>query len=231
MVAAFLRALGQLGDPRIVGLLGRALLLSLLVFGAVWGGVAWILTHEAITSIHWLDTVLDVLGGFATLLLTWLLFPVVVSAMVGLLLEAVAAAVEARHYPELPRAKGLGLLAGLAASLRFLLLALLLNLLLLPCLLAPVVFPFAYLAVNGYLLGRDYFEFAALRRLDAVTARALRRRHRFAVFTGGVITALLLAVPFVNLLAPVLATMAMVHAAERSRRALAVPGAGAAPAG
>jgi CysZ protein len=217
MVAAFFRAFAQLPDPRIVRLLVGAVVLALLVFAALWGGIAWLLANTALAKWHWVDALLQVFGGFAALGLCWFLFPVVASALIGLFLGAAANAVEARHYPGLPPAPGLPVLASLLASLRFLLVTLVLDLLLLPCLWIPVLFPWVWWAVNGYLIGRAYFELAALRRLDVDMARALRRRHRLRVFGAGLLTAGLLLVPVLNLLAPVIATMAMVHLVERWR--------------
>jgi len=54
----------------------------------------------------------------------------------------------------------------------------------------------------------------ALRRLDVIAARAVRRRFALRVFVGGVVIAALFAVPLVNLAAPVLATAFMVHVFE-----------------
>lgn len=220
MLTAYLRALGQLSDPRVVRLIGRAFLLSLLVFVALWGGIAWLLSHTEVTSFWLLEKILDALGAIATIVSTFFMFPIVVSTMVGFYLEAVARAVEARHYPEAPPAPGIGVVAGLYASLRFLLKAALVNVVLLLVLLIPVLYPFAWFAANSYLLGREYFELVALRRLDLRGARDLRRRHRLPLLLGGFGAAVLFLIPVVNLVAPVVVTMAMVHACERWRRAL-----------
>ena len=76
----------------------------------------------------------------------------------------------------------------------------------------PPVFPFVFYAVNGYLLGREYFEVVALRRHAAGGGHAsLRRRHRGQLFLAGVIIAFLLTLPLINLIAPVIATAVMVH--------------------
>ena len=94
-------------------------------------------------------------------------------------------------------------------------LTLLLNLLSLPVyLLVPGINLFLFLALNGYLLGRGYFELVALRRLDAGEARRVRRRFTGRVFLGGVVIAGLFALPFVNLVAPVVATAFMLHIFE-----------------
>ena len=94
-------------------------------------------------------------------------------------------------------------------------LTLLLNLLALPAyLLLPGINLFLFLALNGYLLGREYFEVVALRRLDAAATRAARNRFGLRVFLGGVVIATLFALPLVNLVAPVVATAFMLHLFE-----------------
>lgn len=222
MLRAYLRALGQLSDRRIVRLCLLAALLAVAVFVLAWLGAVLLLRQTTLTEIDWLEGLLDWLGVLAPLPLVWLLWPAVFGSMLGLFLDAAAAAVERRHYPELPPAPGLPLLQAAWASLRFLavLLAanLLLLLLLLPTLLLPALFPLAYYLVNGWLLGREYFELVALRRLKPAPARALRRRHPWALLSFGIATALLLTVPVVALAVPVLGTMAMVHMFEPWRR-------------
>jgi uncharacterized protein involved in cysteine biosynthesis len=72
-----------------------------------------------------------------------------------------------------------------------------------------------FYALNGYLLGREYFELVALRHLPAPAAAQLRRRHRVKLFWGGVTIAFLSSLPVVNLLVPVIATAFMVHVFEQ----------------
>jgi len=72
-----------------------------------------------------------------------------------------------------------------------------------------------FYALNGYLLGREYFELAASRRIDPVSARNLRKRHRILVYFAGVVIAFLFSIPFVNLIAPLLGAAWMVHLFHR----------------
>jgi uncharacterized protein involved in cysteine biosynthesis len=103
----------------------------------------------------------------------------------------------------------------LAITLRLTLLTLLLNLLALPVyLLVPGINLFLFLALNGYLFGRGYFEVVALRRLDMGAARRVRSRFAGRIFLGGVVIAGLFALPLVNLVAPVIATAFMLHIFE-----------------
>src|SRR5260370_16389920 len=98
------------------------------------------------------------------------------------------------------------------AMLRLTTLTLVLNLVALPIyLLIPGINLFLFLALNGYLLGREYFEVVALRRFDAAAAKAARNRFGLRVFLGGVMIAALFSLPFLNLVAPVNATAFMVH--------------------
>lgn len=212
MIRAFSSAVGQLFDGRILGLLGACALLCVGCFVVVWIGVGWTLTHTAVFETRWLEGVVDVLGGLLTLGLSWLLFPLLASAFLGLFLEPVARAVEARHYPQLPKAPGLPFFAGVLASVRFLALVVVVNVALLLLLVSALpAYPFAYLLANGFLLGREYFELVALRRLSPAAARDLRRRTGGELLLLGTATAGLSLVPLANFLAPVLMTMVFVH--------------------
>lgn len=218
MFTAWFRAFTQLLDPRIVRVLGFSVLLSLAIFVGLWVGIAWLLESTTVTSWTLVDRLVDVLGGVATIVATYFLFPVVVSSLIGLWLDTVARAVELRHYPA-RTPKGIGVLAGTVASLRFLVKALLVNLALLVFLFFPVAYPFAWLVANAWLLSQEYFELVALRHLAPHAARAIRKQHRLHLFLAGLVAAGLFAVPVVNLLAPVVTTMAMVHLFERLRPA------------
>lgn len=218
MFGAFLKGINQLNDRRTRRPVWIALLVAVAVFAALWTAVGYLLTHTALFKVLWLEAAVDLLGGLATLVLTWVLFPGVISAVVGLFLETIAAAVEARHYPALPKAPGLGVAATVAATARFLVVTVVLNLVMLIFLLFPPVFPFVFYGVNGYLLSREYFELVALRRVEIAEARALRRANGGRLFAAGVVIAFLLTVPLVNLLAPIVATAAMVHLFESWRR-------------
>jgi CysZ protein len=78
-------------------------------------------------------------------------------------------------------------------------------------LLVPGINLVLFLTLNGYLFGRGYFEVVALRHLDAAAAKALRHGSGGRIFLGGVAIAGMFALPFVNLVAPVIATAFMVH--------------------
>ena len=224
MFAALTKAFAQLDDPRLqrIVLLGLGLALAVLLgLGvALWFGVVQL--H--LFSWGWLETVFEIGSGLIIAILLWLLFPAAVSATIGLYLEGVAEAVEDRHYPGMPRADGQSVGAAIRSGLRFALVAIMLNLaallvyLIFTLVLLPFLNPFVFYALNGYLFGREYYEIVALRRLDDRRAGELRRRNSGRIFLSGVVIALMLTIPILNLIAPVIATAFMVHIFESIRR-------------
>lgn len=217
MISAFAKAVAQLRDRRIIHILLLSLAVSAAVFVALWIGVGVLLANTTLFQTGWLDSAIDVLGGLATVVITWLLFPAVVSATIGLFLENVAEEVERKHYPHLPAVRHQGMGEVIAITLKFLTIIVVLNILMLVFLLFPPVFPFVFYGINGYLLGREYFELVGMRRLEPGSVTNMRRQHRLTVFVTGLVIAFLLTVPFVNLLAPIVGTAAMVHVFERLR--------------
>jgi CysZ protein len=215
MITALIRSVAALGAPPMRQVVALSLGLAVLVFAALWLGVAAALYHTALFDWRLLNWLVDLLGGAAVLLLSWLLFPAVVTTIMSFYLERVAAAVESVDYPWRgpPRAQPLGEMT--TVLIRLTGLTVLLNLLVLPIyLLLPGINLFLFLSLNGYLLGRGYFEVVALRRLDAGEASRIRRRFAGRIFLGGVVIAGLFALPFVNLVAPVIATAFMLHIFE-----------------
>ena len=89
------------------------------------------------------------------------------------------------------------------------------NLFALLLLLVPGVNLIAFFVVNGYLLGREFFEFAAMRFLSPADAKAFRKARGGTVFLGGLVIACLLAVPILNLVTPIFATIFMMHLYKR----------------
>lgn len=223
----FLRALGQLSDPGFQRVLWRGVGLALALLVAASAVVLWLVQRLVPDSValpwigpaDWLDSLAGWAAVPALLLLSVVLMVPVASAMTSLFLDDVAEAVEARHYPGLPSVRPMPWGEALRDSAGFLgvvivanLLALVLYLVLAP--LAPLIF----VAVNGYLLGREYFQVAALRREGREGAWALQRRHRGTVWLAGCLMALPLAVPVLNLLVPTLGAATFTHLYHRLRR-------------
>ena len=149
---------------------------------------------------------------------SFLLFPAVTAVIMSFLLDDIAEAVERRHYPGLPAAREPPLLESLMGALAFLGVTLLANLIFLPLYLIPGANLFVFYTLNGYLLGREYFELVAVRRLETKPSKQMRRRFRGRVFVAGIVIAFLLTIPLVNLITPIVATGFMVHIFESLRQ-------------
>ncbi len=215
MFQAVRKAVQQfLTDPRLWRLVAGSVLISLLGFvGLWWGvreGVAWVAGHWP-KYAGWLKWGQGALGFLTALLL----FPTLFLVVASFFQEAVADAVEARYYPELPPTDGVPLRTLLFAGGRFFLLLVAVNLAALPfyvaLLWAAGSGALLMLAVNGLLTGREYYEIVALRRLTRQDMDASRRKNRWGYFVTGVGIAALGLVPVLNLLAPVLGIAVMVH--------------------
>lgn len=211
MLKALSQGISQLNDKATRKYLWFSVGAALVTFFVLWTFVAWILSETSISTIGWLESIIDILGGLATAILTWILFPATVSAVIGFFLDDVAECVEKRHYPTLPKAEGQPLVESLVTTAKFFGMLIGLNILLLPFLFMGPVYPFVFYSVNGYLIGREYFEMVAVRRVTAADAVALRKKHQGTIIMMGVAIAFLLTIPLVNLLMPVVATAAMVH--------------------
>lgn len=233
MIGHFTKALAQLDDPRLRRVLWLSIFLSLVVFVALWAGLwalAAILPLDAIPGVPWLMETLgsafDWLAGFLfvgmLLLFTLMLFPAVITIIVGFFLDSVADAVEARHYPTLPAPRQISLSETVMSTARFALVTLVVNLIALPfyvlLLFIPPMNLVLFYLVNGYLISREYFELVAWRRLDPPAAARLRRSYRGRLQFAGILLALLMTIPIVNLLTPVVGTAFMVHVFHHLRR-------------
>lgn len=224
MIFASLRlALQQLPDPAFRQVLLRGLGVAVVIFLLLSVGFGYGITEIPSTGTGWLDSLIAVGSGLGLFFLKLLLFPLVLTAAIGLFLDDVAAAVEQRYYPADLPGQPLSTTASLLQAARFLLVVLLLNGALLPVYLLLLFFPplklALFFAVNGYLVSREYFEQVAGRYRSRAEVDAMRLRHRGDLWLAGVVIVLLLTIPLVNLIVPIVATAFMVHIFKRLPRA------------
>ena len=159
----------------------------------------------------WLTFVVGILASLGLALGLALLLAPVTALIAGFFLDDVAEVVEKRDYPSEAPGTPLPLAEAIASSAKFLGVVILGNIVALLLLLVPGVNLIAFFLVNGYLLGREFFEFAAMRHRPPAEARLFRRKHRATVFLAGLVLVAFLAVPLLNLLTPLFAAGMMVH--------------------
>ncbi len=191
-------------------MLGITLLLLLLTGIGMQAGLEYLLSMESFLP-GWAETGASILAGLGLFFgLGFLIIPV--SAIVaGLYVDEVSYIVESTHYPHEAHGRDLPMIDAIFQTIRFLGVVVGVNLLVL------ILIPFLGLGVplffvaNGYLLGREYFEQAALRFRPRQEVKELRARHGAKIFLSGLLISLFVVVPFLNLLTPLFATAFMVH--------------------
>ena len=224
ILQSFGLATGQLSDPRFrrVFLLGVALALALLV--GFTAGFVWLTDRmlpediwlPILGEVQWVDDLLSWGALFLLLFLSVFLMIPVASAITSLFLEDVAHAVEARHYTALPGVSPVSFWDGLRDTVNFLgvllaanLLGLILYLVLLVAF--PPAAPLVFWALNGFLLGREYFTMVAMRRVGRQEAKRLRSRFGGTIWLAGTLMAIPLSVPILNLVVPILGAATFTH--------------------
>ena len=217
MFSALTKGIRQLSDPATRQVVWLSIGIAALTFLALFACIETALLHTSIFQTGWMETVSDILGRLAGVILAWLLFPAAISAVVGLFLGRVTGAVEARYYPALPPIEEPPFMESLLAAGKFLMILVALNFALLFFIFTGPLYLILYYLVNGYLISREFFELVSIRRMDASAARAVRKRFQVSLLIIGAIFAFLMTVPIVNLLTPIIATATMVHLFENWR--------------
>ena len=216
MFSAFSKALGQLTDPPVQKVLLICLIGTFLVYSVLFALIGWVLTSTTLLAWPGAEQWADWLLGIGAGLLALMLFPGIMSAALGLMLEPVVDAVEARHYQGLPEARTVDVIAATKSAARLVALTILLNLLALPfyiflTFLGAVLF----YAINGYLIGREYYELVALRRASDEEVEEEKQRNRTGIIWAGAVTTFLLTIPVINIVAPVIGVAAVTHLRQR----------------
>jgi CysZ protein len=219
MFASIGRALSVIFDPALFGVVAKALLLTILLFVVLLVGIEYALHFLPTLGSPGVNRVLEILAPVFLLTAFFVLGGPVAALFGSLYLDRIAEAVEKRWYASDPQAQGVSTRTGIGAGLRLAALVLLANTVLLPAdVLAPGFGEIATIVVNGFLLGREYFELTALRHVSLKAADALRKRNGASVFGAGLILSLLTFVPVVNLFAPLFGAALMVHLYKRMAR-------------
>jgi uncharacterized protein involved in cysteine biosynthesis len=213
LFSAISKTLGQLNDPAIRRVIGKTLGIAVLGY-ILFVVVVYLLVGWLSGLSGWLANLAEFGGVISAMVIAWFLFPSVAAAIAGIFADEVIDAVEAKHYPLLPPGKPVPVLASVLDGLKLAAIALVANILALPFLLVFPIYVLITWGVNGWLLGREYFEMVAFRRMDRESAHELHRRHNRTFTIAGVMIAVCLTIPFVNLLAPVLGAAFMVHVAQ-----------------
>ncbi len=214
-IIAGARALRSLFAP---GMFGLFVLTVLVTIAALIGFVvtassffAWLSgTMQGSEWAPWLPW----FGGIGATVVAWLLFPGIMPVIATFFDNRIAQTIEQQEYAAV-RPHEPAFWPELVHDMRFTALAITLNVLVLPLYLLPVINLVLFYALNGYLLGREFFTMAARRHLPGIEVEKLRRRHGRSVMAAGVMLTFLATIPIANLIAPFWGIAVMVHLYHR----------------
>lgn len=230
MIDAAIKALSQMLSPPMRSILWRSIALALVLIAVLAVGLQRLLSWFATYGEGWAEAALG--PGFHTPLnaLAWLvsiaaglgvvlggifLMPAITSLIASFFVDEVADHVEREYYPaEYP---GVALPLGLATieGIRTALLAILVYLIALPFVFVAGAGFLAFFIATAWLLGKQYFELAAMRFRSPADARAMRKENAATIFAAGLLIAAFVSIPVVNLATPLFGMALMVHMHKR----------------
>jgi CysZ protein len=230
MLDAAGKALAQMFTPPFRAVLFKSVGLAIAVLIALGIGLNWLLAWLTGEGGQWLETTLGSIVHWPVWALGWVLaiaiavglffgaiflMPAVTSLIASFFADEIAEQVERVHYPADPPGSALPLARASWEGIKIALLALLVYLVCLPFLLFAGLGALIFFLATAYLLGREYFELAAMRFHPVDEAKALRRTHRGTVFTAGCFIAAFVSIPILNFATPLFGTAFMVHMHKR----------------
>jgi CysZ protein len=197
----------------IIGIVLNRILSALAASGATWAEqTSGIAPHAAWAALAWVLSVMASLGIVTGALF---LMPTVTAFVGSFFVDEVADAVERDSYPAEPPGRALPFWRALIEGVEFALLSLFVYLFALPFVFFAGLGVVILFLANSYLLGREYFELAAMRFRPPHDAKALRKRNAPYIFLAGMMIAVFVSIPLINLATPIFAMAYMVHIHKR----------------
>jgi len=227
------KALTQMFSPRLRAVLwqsiGLALALIIIVGIALDRLIIWLVevgstsvettlgphAHMPASILAWF---LSIAASLGIIIGSVFLMPAVTALVASFFADQIADEVERVHYPADPPGAALPLWRAIFEGGNTALLAVLVYICAAPFLLFAGFGAVIFFLATAWLLGREYFELAAMRFRPPGEAKALRKRNAAIVYMGGLLIAAFVSIPIVNLATPLFATALMVHLHKRLGR-------------
>ena len=168
--------------------------------------------HAPATAFAWL---LSFAAGLGIVVGSVMLMPAVTAVVGSFFADRIGDEVEREYYPADPPGKALPLLLALWEGFKTALLAVAIYLVAAPLILFAGFGAVIFFLATAYILGREYFELAAMRFRPPVEAKLLRKRNAALVYVGGLFITAFVSIPIVNLATPIFAMALMVHLHKR----------------
>ena len=230
MIDAAIKALQQMFSPRFRAVLIKSVALALVLIVLIGIGLhrllVWLAANGGLLAegafgpgahgpLSVLLGLLSIIAGLGIILGAVFLMPAVTAFVASFFVDEIAEEVERTHYPTDPPGKALPFGRALLEGTKTGLLALGVYLLALPFIFIAGLGLFILFFANAYLLSREYFELAAMRFRPVAEAKAFRKAHRGNVFAAGLLIALFVSIPILNLATPLFGMALMVHLHKR----------------
>jgi CysZ protein len=230
MITAAIKALSQMMSPAFRAVLLKSIGLALVLIVVLSIGLHRLLAWLAASGGFWLEELLGsaaqtplnvflwivtIAAGFGIVLGAIFLMPAVTALVASFFVDDIAGEVERTHYPGEPGGRPVPATRAFVEGAKTAALAVLVYFCALPFLLLAGLGAVIFFFATAFLLGREYFELAAMRFRPPPEAKALRRRHAALVFGAGVLIALFVSIPIINLATPLFGTALMVHMHKR----------------
>ncbi|MBS9477118.1 sulfate transporter family protein [Ancylobacter radicis] len=196
----------------------RSIALAIALLVALGVGAYYALTYFVALDMPWAEMTLEILGVVGIIAGAIFLVPPVTSLVAGFFLDDVAAHVERSEFLDQEQGTALPIGRSLVLTIKFFGVMVAVNLVALLLLLVPGVNLVVFYVANGYLLGREYFQLAAMRYRSEDEVALVRRHHALGIFLAGLIIAVVVSIPILNLVTPVFATIFMVRLHKRLTR-------------
>lgn len=203
--------MSEVFEPEFRAIFWKMLGFTLGVLLVIWIALQGLVANFIELPYGWMETALSVLTGIGAVFALGFLIAPISALFAGLFQDEIADIVDRKDYSGDRPGKALPFAQSVGQTVKFTGIVILGNLFALLLLLVPGVNLVAFFLVNGYLLGREFFEFAAMRFMTPAEAKAFRKARGGTVFLAGLVIAGLLAVPILNLVTPIFATIFMLH--------------------
>ena len=230
MIDAAVKALSQILSPPMRSILWRSIGLALVLItvlavglqrllswfadsGGVWAeGMLGPNFHSTLNVLSW---IVSITAGLGVVLGGIFLMPAITSLVASLFVDDVADHVEREHYPAEQPGVALPVAIAMTEGVKTALLTILVYLVAVPFVLFAGVGFIVFFIATAWLLGREYFELAAMRFRSPADAKAMRKDNAATVFTAGLFIAAFVSIPIVNLATPLFGMAFMVHMHKR----------------
>jgi CysZ protein len=224
------KAFGQMLSPPLRAVLwksiGLALALIVVVALALNRLIMWLLGAgsaavetglgpHAHTPATVIASLLSVAAGLGIVVGSVFLMPAVTAFVASFFADEIADQVERENYPTDPPGVALPLWLALLEGVRTALLAIVVYIFATVLLLFAGFGAVVFFLATAWLLGRIYFDLAAMRFRSPADAKALRKRNGGTVYIAGLLIAAFVSIPIVNLATPLFAMSLMVHVHKR----------------